>query len=210
MSFAFVTRPLSEDLEMTLPAPEILEAGNHRVRITDGEERYILINTKAGAEEKISFRVVVEVFGNGKCYVSCTADVFGRAARVDIAIQATAHDSASVFVDQRAIARASETNVFLCTNIVLKDSATSRARMLVSVGASARGAEVREKLQQLMLSPLVRAMNVPELDIACADTVSSHVASLVPPDAHTLCYLRLRGLSEYDAREAIAQAFSVL
>ena len=88
---------------------------------------------------------------------------------------------------------------------------TARARCAfqgtIRVAPGAQKTEARQNSKALLLSPHAEMNSKPELEILADDVSCSHGATTGSLDAHSLYYLRARGLSEAQARLLLVRGF---
>lgn len=78
----------------------------------------------------------------------------------------------------------------------------------VDVEKKAAGADARQSVYHLLLSPKAEAFFKPQLEIECDDVQCSHGAGCGPLEEDLLFYLRSRGLSTAEASRLVAQSFA--
>lgn len=90
---------------------------------------------------------------------------------------------------------------------VVDDDARGAVSARARVAAGAHGADARQDLRNLLLSPSAEADSRPQLEIYADDVQCRHGAATGNLDPEAIYYLRTRGLDEGAARRALLQAF---
>jgi Fe-S cluster assembly protein SufD len=90
---------------------------------------------------------------------------------------------------------------------VVDDEARGAVSARAQVAAGAHGADARQDLRNLLLSPSAEADSRPQLEIYADDVQCRHGAATGNLDPEAIYYLRTRGLDERAARAALLQAF---